>query len=173
MKPRTKSDAKRKRFNTIETDDDWEDKEQHRRATIHRFTNHDEGYYMSSLDQSMYSLGPIRRQTYSTKNNQRREIKFYYSSKEPERLHTQKDTTHKKRDQVSLSKSKSKQKSRHDKSAKPEKKGSRRPRSLSAGNNKKPRASPKKLEPAKSQQPQPKPINHEDFETFEPKQTFL
>lgn len=54
MKPRTKSDAKRKRFNTIETDDDWDEKDQQRRATIHRFTNHEEGYYMSSLDQSMY-----------------------------------------------------------------------------------------------------------------------
>lgn len=56
MKSRTKSDAKRKRFNTIETDDDWDEKEQRRRATIHRFTNHDEGYYMSSLDQSMYAF---------------------------------------------------------------------------------------------------------------------
>jgi hypothetical protein len=170
MKPRTKSDAKRKRFNTIETDDDWDEKDQQRRATIHRFTNHEEGYYMSSLDQSMY-WNAYRRQTYSTKNKQRKEIKFYYSQKEPAR--SQKDTTQKKRSEVSLSKSKSKHKRPLEKSVKPEKNISKRPRSLSAGNNKKPKPSPKKSELAGHQQQQSIPTNLSDFETFEPKQSFI
>jgi hypothetical protein len=32
--------SKKRRFNTIETDEDWEEREHKRRATIHRFTNH-------------------------------------------------------------------------------------------------------------------------------------
>jgi hypothetical protein len=46
MKNRSKAKSskpityKKRRFNTIETDEDWEEREQRRRATIHRFTNH-------------------------------------------------------------------------------------------------------------------------------------
>lgn len=83
---------------------------------------------------------------------------------------TQKSTTQKKRSEASTCKPKpSIQKG---KTKKPEKDKTKKSKSLVPENNRKQPASPGKKERSVRQQA-PKPINFEDFETFEPKQTFL